>query len=456
MPRGRSTAPSRERDHPLRRFTADVAATLPGPSWLRARREAAAERFADLDLPTEAEEVWRYSRIGAFDLEAYSPAIDADDASLGTPADGALPEVLEPVVEASGPCAALVLVRNGRLARVDVAPAAAAKGLRVVDVADLDDGDDLLGHLASGGRDAFGELNAAFVRGATVVRVPSGMEVEGSVVVVQWVDGDGLAVFPRTVVDAGPNSGVTVVEHVASTDVAAFVDPVLELNLADAARVRYANVQDLGPRVWHVGYQVSDVGRDATLRSSAVALGGDYARVRTDSRISGQGGTSYLTAAYFADGERMHDFRTLQDHAAPSSTSDLLFKGAVQDRGRSVYSGLIRVGKVARGTNAFQTNRNLVLSEGAGAESVPNLEIETDDVRCSHASAVGPIDEDQRYYLESRGVPSDVAEQLIVLGFLAEVLDRLPTETLVRRVRAAIAARLRGENAAVGLAAKAP
>jgi Fe-S cluster assembly protein SufD len=346
------------------------------------------------------------------------------------------------VVAASGPCAALVLVRNGRLAHVDVEPAAAAKGLQVLDVAELDDGDDLLGHLASGGRDAFGELNAAFVRGATVVRVPTGMEVEGSVVVLQWIDGDGLAVFPRTIVDAGPDSGVTVVEHVASTDVAAFVDPVVELNLADAARVRYTNVQDLGPRVWQVGYQVSDVGRDATLRSSAVALGGDYARVRTDSRISGQGGTSYLTAAYFADGERMHDFRTLQDHAAPSTTSDLLFKGAVQDRGRSVYSGLIRVGKVARGTNAFQTNRNLVLSEGAGAESVPNLEIETDDVRCSHASAVGPIDEDQRYYLESRGVPSDVAEQLIVLGFLGEVLDRLPTDTLVRRVRSAIASRL--------------
>lgn len=256
--------------HPLRRFTADVAASLPGPSWLRARREAAAERFADLDLPTEAEEVWRYSRIGTFDLEAYEPAVD--EASGG---DGAVPEALEPVLAASGPRAALVLVCNGRLARVDVEPAAAAKGLQVVDVADLDDGDDLLGHLASGGRDAFGELNAAFVRGGTVVRVPAGTEVEGSVVVVQWIDGDGLAVFPRTIVDAGPDSGVTVVEHVASPDVAAFVDPVVELNLADAARVRYANVQDLGPRVWQVAYQVSDVGRDATLRSSAVALGGD-------------------------------------------------------------------------------------------------------------------------------------------------------------------------------------
>jgi Fe-S cluster assembly protein SufD len=132
----------------------------------------------------------------------------------------------------------------------------------------------------------------------------------------------------------------------------------------------------------------------------------------------------------------------LQDHAGPSSTSDLLFKGAVKDHGESVYSGLIRVRKEAPGTNAFQTNRNLVLSEGSSAKSVPNLEIDTDDVRCSHASAVGPIDEEQLYYLESRGIPPLVAKRLIVLGFVGEVLDRLPTPTLVRAIRATLAARL--------------
>src|SRR5262249_42638976 len=157
------------------------------------------------------------------------------------------------------------------------------------------------------------------------------------------------AAFPRTIIQAGADSELTVVEHQASTDVALVVDPVVELDLGDAARVKYLNVQDLGPRGWQIGYQASRVGRDATLRSAVVALGGDYARVRTDSTITGKGGTSYLTAVYFADGERMHDFRTLQDHAAPASTSDLLFKGAVQDKGRSVYSGLIRVRKDAPG-----------------------------------------------------------------------------------------------------------
>ena len=138
----------------------------------------------------------------------------------------------------------------------------------------------------------------------------------------------------------------------------------------------------------------------------------------------------------------MHDFRTLQDHAAPKTRSNLLFKGAVQGHAQSVYTGLIKVRKDARGTDAFQTNRNLKLSEHAWAESVPNLEIETNDVRCSHASTVGPIDEEQRFYLESRGVPPGLAERLIVLGFFDEVFDRLPVPSLVPDLVAEVSAKL--------------
>jgi Fe-S cluster assembly protein SufD len=251
-------------------------------------------------------------------------------------------------------------------------------------------------------------------------------------------------VFPRTVVVLGEDAEATVIERFQSRDVAAFVDPVIELDVADAGRLRYASVQDLGPRVWQVAYQASRVGRDSELTSTAVALGGDYARLRTDARLEGRGGSSRLLAVYFGSGAHMHDFRTIQDHAAPQTTSDLLFKGAVRDTAKGVYSGLIRVRKEAPGTNAFQTNRNLVLSEGAGAESVPNLEIETNDVRCSHASAVGPIDEEQRYYLESRGVPPEVAERLIVLGFFNEVLERLPSAALAERLRERLVVRLGG------------
>jgi Fe-S cluster assembly protein SufD len=171
-------------------------------------------------------------------------------------------------------------------------------------------------------------------------------------------------------------------------------------------------------------------------------FGGDYTRVRTDCRLVGRGATGDLLAAYFGDGDQTLDYRTFQDHLAPDTTSNLLFKGTVSDRSRSVYTGLIRVAKGARGTNAFQTNRNIKLSEEAWAESVPNLQIENNDVHCSHASAVGPIDEEQRFYLESRGVPTPVAERLIVAGFFAEVFDRLPADDLRATLDAAVADKL--------------
>jgi Fe-S cluster assembly protein SufD len=424
----------------LKTFSPDAAARLGGPEWLRARRLAAAERFAAGSLPDPSEEIWRYSRISELDLDAYRPALD-------TPEDAG---AIGNIPEGTGERAALVVVHNGRLARIEVDPALAAKGLVVADAVTLEDGEDLVSRTAVA--DVFTDLNTAFLPGATVVRIPRGMVIEQPIVIVHHLDGDGIASFSRTIVLAGENSDATVIEHQSSSDVSAFSDPVVDLDVADSARLRYLNVQDLGARVFQVGYQASRVGRDATLQSSVVALGGDYARVRTDSRIDGKGGTSYLTAVYFADGARMHDFRTIQDHIAPKTTSDLLFKGAVSDTARSVYSGLIRVGKEARGTNAYQTNRNLVLSEGAGAESVPNLEIETNDVICSHASAVGPIDDEQRYYLESRGIPPEVAERLIVLGFFGEVLDRLPASSAIAGLRATLVRRL-AERAGAGAGA---
>jgi Fe-S cluster assembly protein SufD len=419
-------------------FTTDAAAALPGPDWLRARRTAAAERFAATPLPTDAEEVWRYSRIAELDLDRYAPA------PASAPAVGAgVPARLQAVIDASGPVAGVLVMRNGRIAHRQLDAALAERGVVLGALADAPDGEELLG-AAQGEDDAFTALNDAFVGDPVLVRVPAGLVVERPLLVLEWLDGDGLVVPSRTVVRLEERAEATVCAVAASDDLGAFSVPVVELQVADAAHLRHLAVQDLGPEVWQVGYAVSRIGRDASMTSATVVLGGDYARVRTDSRLEGQGGSANLLAVYFGDRGQMHDFRTLQDHSAPRTTSDLLFKGAVEDRAQSVYSGLIRVRKGAAGTNAFQTNRNLVLTEGAHADSVPNLEIEENDVRCSHASAVGPIDEDQRYYLESRGVPTAVAERLIVLGFFDEILDRTPVPGLRGLLRGAVADKLGG------------
>jgi Fe-S cluster assembly protein SufD len=286
--------------------------------------------------------------------------------------------------------------------------------------------------------DAFTVLHDAFVAGGVYVHVPAGVVVEEPIVVEHRSGGEGLASFPHTLVVAGPDSEVTVVDRFAAPGGDQFVDSVVELLVGDAARVRYLSVQQHGPKVWQIALQRAHVGRDGSLRSSAVALGGEYARLRSESLLTGEGAESDLLAVYFGDGNQMLDFRTLQDHDAPRTRSDLLFKGAVEDTARSVYSGLIRIRKTAQKAKAFQTNRNLVLTEGAGAESIPNLEIEANDVRCSHASAVGPIDEEQLYYLESRGIPPHTAARLIVLGFFDDVLERLPVPALVGALRATV------------------
>ena len=344
----------------------------------------------------------------------------------------------------AGEHAGLLVVHNGRVVHCELDERLAAKGV-VID--DLSAGDEVvqeaLGACSSASPDAFTALHDAFLIGGAFVSVPPGVVIERPIVVLHWSEGGGLASFPHTLVLAGESSEVTVLDRFSSPDVRPphdsggghLVDAVVELLVGDNARVRYLSVQEHGPHTWQVALQRAHVGRDATLRSSAVALGGDYARLRSESLLTGEGSESDLLAVYFGDGNQMLDFRTLQDHDAPRTRSDLLFKGAVEDHARSVYSGLIRLRPPAQKAVASQTNRNLVLTEGAGAESIPNLEIEANDVKCSHASTVGPIDEDQLYYLETRGVRPEEAERLIVLGFFDDVFDRLPVPSLLRTLR---------------------
>lgn len=421
---------------PLSAITPDAAASLAGPDWLRSRRVAAAERAASAELPTTDEEVWRYSRIDDLDLDRFTFGAAAD-----VPAG--MPEPVAAILEGLPDTAATVVVRDGRIVHTHVDERWAAKGVTVGNLAEAEGAEDVLGSVAGTDGDVFAELNDAFSAEPVLVRVPAGAALDAPVAVVHWTATDGIAVAPRLVVQAGPDSEVRVLDVQASPHgVDALVLPLVELDVAQAARVGYVNLQELGDRTWQIGSQVSTVGAQATLRSFTAGFGGDYARLRTDCRLVGPGATGDLLAVYFGSDHQTLDFRTFQDHAAPDTTSNLLFKGAVGDESRSVYTGLIRVRPDARGTNAFQTNRNIKLSPDAWAESVPNLQIENNDVRCSHASTVGPIDEDQAFYLESRGVPPKVAERLVVAGFFDEVIAQVPVREVADRLRARIAAEL--------------
>ncbi|MBM3672733.1 MAG: Fe-S cluster assembly protein SufD [Actinobacteria bacterium] len=414
-------------------FTTDAARALGGPDWLIARRVAAAEQLQSLTWPTPADEIWRYSRIDELDLDRYQPLKPEVVGEPGTeraPGGG-------PLAAEAGERAGLVVVRDGRVVHHELDESLEAKGVMICDLAMCteDDVRGALGTCSDASPDAFTVLHDAFLAGGALVKVPAGVVVDRPIVVLHWSEGQGCASFPHTLVVLEEHAQATIVERFGSPNQFHLVGGVVELLVADDAHLRYLSLQEHGPKTWQIALQRAHLGRDATLRSSAVALGGDYARLRSESLLAGESAESNLLAVYFGDGQQMLDFRTLQDHDAPRTRSDLLFKGAVEDDARSVYSGLVRLRPTAQKANASQTNRNLVLTEGASAESIPNLEIEANDVRCSHASTVGPIDDDQRYYLETRGIPPAEAERLIVLGFFDDVFHRLPVASLAGPLR---------------------
>ena len=458
-------------------FTAGRAGALGGPAWLKKRRSDAFEELAAMPMPSEKEEVWRYTPIDELRLDEYAPSDGQPLGPLGS-------AFLEGVVADLPELAALVTTVDGRLVSVDRSGLPEPVGIGGVDV--LGDEEGALGRVLAGG-DALVRLSDAFHPDVVVLDVPARVAIHAPVVVVHWCTtapawsgpaagsaapagsatatgsatahagsatapaGSGPtegwpASFPRTVVRLGAGSILQVVEIVAGAPGggSGLVVPVTELFADDGSQLSYAALQVLGPDAWHLSRVAASAGRDATLRTFTVGLGGAYDRSRTDALAEGTGSSTELRSAYLGTGSQVHDVRTLQDHAAPHTTSDLLCKGAVAGTSRSVYSGLIRVRRGAVRTNAFQTNHNLVLDRGAHADSVPNLDIEENDVRCSHASTVGPVDEDQRYYLESRGIPPMRAEQLIVLGFFDDIVQRSPVPALIPRLRREVGLRLEG------------
>lgn len=383
-----------------------------------------AEAARDLGgLPSTEEEVWRYSRVDELVL---------DDFHLGAERpEGRTNEHLEAALATVPERAATVTVLNGLVAGIDVADPNVTVTIEP------------RGRAGTEPTDVFFRLNDRLAPECIVVEIAAGAHVQAPIAIAHWTAEPWLATFPRTIVRAGESSQAAVVEyHASAKDLVALTVPVVELAVGEAARLGYLGAQNLGLATWQMASQVSRVGKDATLVSALAGFGGDYSRQRTDCRLEGRGATGDLLAVYFGEEDQTLDFRTFQDHSAPDTTSNLLFKGAVGGHSRSVYTGLIRVRKEARGTNALQTNRNIKLSEHAWAESVPNLQIENNDVRCSHASAVGPVDEEQRFYLESRGVPTSVAERLVVTGFFDEVLSRLPVPAARTALRELVGGKL--------------
>jgi Fe-S cluster assembly protein SufD len=271
------------------------------------------------------------------------------------------------------------------------------------------------------------------------------VRVEVPIRLYRWISDTGTAAFSRLLVVAEQGAEVAVVDELGSDDVErALSVGAAEIFADEGAKVIYTSVQRFGTGVAHLATDRLAAGRDAKITTLYTSLGATLSRVDVQCRLRQPGSHVDMLGLYIADGTQHFDNETLQDHIAPHASSNLLFKGALNDTGRSVFRGMIRVHEKAQRTDAYQTNRNLILSDGARADSLPNLEIAADDVRCSHAATVGQLDEEEVFYLLSRGIPKPIAVRLVVFGFFSEVLDQLPLDGVRAELLRAVERKLLG------------
>jgi Fe-S cluster assembly protein SufD len=429
-------------------FTRDdvegLSAELGEPGWVLERRLSAWSLAEKMELPTERDsEDWRYTdfRRLKFKLDPFRPARPASATEV-------IPEA-EALLREEGERAGYLIQRDADVVRTDLDPAIADRGVILTDLgtAIREHGDLVKDHLFAEidpSHHLFTALHQALFCGGTFLYVPRGVTVALPIESQRWIDEGGSAIFPHTLIVVEEGGEVEYFERFQSIplDAPSLSNGGLEIIAGQGSRVSFVSLQEYGEEVWHFQVQRAVSDRDVSLKSLVVTLGGRFSRVETGSVIRGQGSTSEMLALYFAQHNQHFDHRTLQDHVGAGSTSDLLYKGAVKDESRAVYSGLIRVHEKAAKTDAYQANRNLVLSDHAKADTKPELEILNNDVRCTHGASVSQLEENEIFYLQTRGLERAEAERLIVNGFFEDIIGRIQIEEIRGVLSEAIQKRL--------------
>ena len=433
------------------------------PEWLRERRIAAWEAYERTPMPTTKLEEWRYTDLRRkLKLDALSPLRweelpweefpPNEERIAKVHKRDAIPAGLRAAIEADQAASGHLVMVDGAVVRTDLLEELAARGVVLTSLqkAIRTHPEVLKEYLATQAVPAsagkFQALNAALWTDGVLLLVPKNVKMDLPVRVTRWVSEAGRAFFSRTLIIAEAGSRVSFVDEILSDDLPeqTLVSSSVEVFARDEAQVQYVSLQRMGKGAFHLSQQRTLAGKDSTLDTLNVGLGASVARVDLVADLLGPGANSDMLGLYFGDGDQHFDHNTRQDHLAPNAKSDLLYKGALDGKARAVFRGIIKVHPGAQRTDAYQTNRNLLLSEHARADSLPNLEIEADDVKCSHGASVGQLDQEHLFYLMSRGLSRSQAERLVVLGFLGDVLSRLPLGGVAEKVTRIVEAKLHG------------
>ena len=395
------------------------------PDWFRDQQRAAWKKFESLPNPTRKDQAWRFTNVGLLDLAPYkiSGPLSEDDRKSVLKYSRGLDEY-----------AARMIFANDQLIQRDVVSEDLKKRgviFQPLERAMVEHADLFRKYFMSTearlGSAKFAALHKALVSSGTFLFVPRGLEIKEPIEIFHWLRHDNMSVFPHLLLVTDELAKVTVIEHFRSCDQrgAGFACGVNDLIAGPGAKVTYVCAQNWAENVIALQMNSTTVDHDASAMSLNLHLGGKYSRFESLSRLIGEGGRSDLLAVAVAKHQQEFDARTLQDHISPHTASDLLYKNALDDRARTTFGGLIRVEPHAHFTDAYQKVRNLLLSDDSEANSMPGLEILADNVRCTHGATSGQIEEDQLFYLRSRGIPTKVAQRLLVTGFLDEVIERL-------------------------------
>ena len=413
------------------------------PAWLTELRREAWRAFVDLPLPDRKQEEWMRTDIRIFHLDRFGlPSLaEATASDASTPLPSA---VLTAGVELGGSH----VVVDGRTIESRLEKSLAARGVLFgsLDALVAEHDEKLRPHFQARGinpaHDKFSALAAACWTGGTLLYVPRGVTVELPLHMLSAVR-DGGADFGRTLVVLEEGADVTLLAETAGGEKSGLHAGLVELFVGPAARLQYVNLQNWGPGVWHFAHQKGLVDRDGSLQWTIGALGSRLAKVNQHVALVGSGAAAQVNGVMFTEGKQHLSYHTLQHHQAPHCKSDLLYKGALQDQSRVVWRGMVKVDPVAQKTNGYQRNDNLMLSEDARADSIPGLEIQADDVRCTHGSTAGRVDEEQVFYARCRGLTRKEAIRMIVAGFFQQVFDRIRIESVRDSLGEAIGRRIR-------------
>ena len=431
-----------------RRAVEDISGLKEEPQWMRERRLEAWRRYEELPGPTGQEEEWRRTDLSLLRMDDALPY--AVSPLHGQP-PSEWPRALRSLAPADKGLAGSLVQHESETIEDVLDEELASRGVIwcSLDRAVREHPDlvqrYLLSREAPGPHEKFTALHAALLSGGAFLYVPRDLDVTLPLRSTVIMSAPGLAVFPHTLVVAEAGSRVTLVEEHFSEEAeeSAFSNALAEIHAGEGASVRYAHIQRWGQHVHNLNFLRSFQERGSSVTSVVVGLGGRVSKGHVEAFLNGEEATSQMFGVFLPGGSQHFDYVTLQDHVGPRSVSELLYKAAVKDRARSLYYGVTRVHKSARQSSAYQESRNLLLDEGAKADATPVLEIEAFDVlRCGHGATVGPVDEEQLFYMMCRGLPERDAERMIVEGFFQQVLERMPGDSIRDRVTGAVQQKL--------------